>query len=325
MAEDETKTEVTEEVNGIPKAFDDAMSAIDAENKAEAKAVEDDTVPAGTEQGDEVSETGEELVEEETPAGEDVKGELSVEDTEVLNNIDPDVLECCRDYGWDNNKIVQMAQMSPELLDDVRELLIEESKETEAPAKQEKPPQKKEELESKVDEIDGLIAKLDPDVHGQEVVNVLKSIAERQVQGSKILTEEQQKLQSERNEAFNVRVDDCFDRFSKSIPDLGKAEKLNKRQYMLRAELFEHAGVTARMRKVPLEKAIEIEVNKYKNQGGEKTAGQKLLNKLDKQKKRFTNPPTRRHSDVKSRKFATEEEKKETIMTEAYKEAGIEE
>jgi hypothetical protein len=106
---------------------------------------------------------------------------------------------------------------------------------------------------------------------------------------------------------------------------LGNSSKLTENQYNQRLRVFRHALVTSEIDNVPIEKAIEIEVNKIKNQDSEKVAGQKILDKLEHQKKHFVNKPTRRHSDLSSMKFGSEQERKEAIMAEAYKAANIEE
>lgn len=320
MADEEKNEEKTVEETKeaeMPKAFTDAMDTIDKDNKVAAlkdTPAGEKEVPAGA--GDEIPETGEKP---EEPAA---AGEVSAEDAETLSSIDPEVLEVCRDYGWDDKKIVQIAKISPELFDDVRAVIDEEQAKPSAEVK----PAPKEEPKPQVDEIDSLIAKLDPDIQGAEVVGILKVMAARQKEGSKVLTEEQKRLQSERDTTFNVRIDSCFDKY-KDVPDLGNSSqmKLNRRQSDIRKELFAHANVTATMRKIPIERAIEIEVNKYRNQGGKKAAQQELLNKLEQQKGRFTHRPTRRQSsDLASRKFETENEEKEALMAEAYKEANIE-
>ncbi|MCJ7828715.1 MAG: hypothetical protein MUP81_03120 [Dehalococcoidia bacterium] len=309
---EETKTEITETPKTEAENKEEFGEKMDEILKDTAPAGEKDTVPAGTKDEDEVPEVvSEEVGEVEEPA---VAGEA----TEALKGVDPEVLEVCRDWGWDDKKIAWHAKEAPKLLEEIREEL-DKAETEEAPAGARKP-------ETKVEkEFEELKFTLDPAIVGQEVVDAFGQVAGRLNEYGKGLTEEQGRLQSERKAAFTVRVDNCFDRFTKDYPDLGNAVSLDKKQFKLRQEIFVHAQIDADMKKIPLEKAIESQVRRYKNQEGEKVAGQKLLDSLAKQKKRFTNAPTRRHSDVGTRKFKDENEEKEALMSEAYKEAGIEE
>lgn len=249
---------------------------------------------------------------EEGPAGQE-----TITDTEILGGIDEDVLDCCREYGWDDKTIVEIARKSPELFDDVREALDESPEgETHEPEPKPKP---------EPEPIDELKFDLDADVVGTDIKSAIDKIAEAINEQKRGLNTEKAQLEQQRNEAFNIRVDSHFDKLAKDYPELGNSTNLNRKQYNLRSELFAYANLTSGLRNIPLEKAMEIELNKYKNQGGEQQAEQKVLDKLRKHKEKFTNPPTRRHSSLASRKFASEREKIEAIMSDAYKQAGIEE
>lgn len=355
MADENEKVEIAEETTvatetpEVPKAFDEAMDKIETENKAAAEETEE--TPAGDETVE--TEVSEDKIPE-TPASAEVKVELEAEEAETLKEIDPDVLDVCRDYGWDDKKIAQVAKLSPELLEDVRELLDEEQK----PETKEAPAVKKaaEAEVEKSKEAEEIKFDLDPDVVGADVKSAIDKMAARlneQQKGlseqQKGLSEEKTQLQSERDTAFNNRIDSCFDEYAKSLTaeskkagekapvlDLGDSAsfigkewktltRAEKQQVKLRTEIFAHAQVTAGMRRIPIERAIAIEVSRHKNQGGEKDAEQRLLNKLEKGKKRHTNRPTRRHSDIKTRKFGSEAERVTALMDEAHRQAGDEE
>ncbi len=308
MVDEPEKTEPVEMTDEMPKAFDDAMDTIEKENKVvpldSSEEVEPEVEP------EKEPEVEPEVEPEEKPADE------VPSDDEILNGMDRTVLSVIQEEhpGWDDGKIALFAKNFPDLLDSLKDVLDEPE------VKEEVKEEPKEEV--KPSKLDGLIAKLDPDIHGQEVVDIMKAFAEQQKQDGKTLTEEQARLQKRESEAFNVEVESIFDKFE--LPDLGNSsKKLSRKEYMVRGELFAHARVTADLREIPIKEAIEVEINKHKNQGGEKVAEQKVLDKLEKQRKRTTNPPTRRHSDIADRKFANEEDKKEAIMEDAYQEAGI--
>ena len=231
------------------------------------------------------------------------------------NAVDPEVMEIFNDYGLSQETIDKIAKESPDLLSSIKEE-IENEKKPKQKQETEKSVPKSTYKEIKVD--------LDPDLVGADVKKAIDNIVSRINEQGKSLESETLKLQNERESAFQQKIDGHFDRYSKQVPDLGNSSSLTQRQYKERIKLFRHAMVTSEIDGVPIERAIEIEVNKFKNQGGEKVAQQRLIDKLNGQKKHFTNPPTRRHSDLSTRKFSSEEERKEAVMTEAYKAAGIE-
>lgn len=276
-----------------------------------------------TQQGDEtpedteVSEVSGEP--EETPAGE---LEMSEEDTEILNGIDPDVADVCRASGWDNKRIVDEAKTNPGTLGGLRELLDEEqSKKTEQPVQSEKKEERPE-----VDEIDGLLAKLDPDIQGPEIVGILKAIVSRQKEGHKVLTEGRKRLDAERQMAFTAKIDNILDGHAKSgYRELGNSTvRLGYKEKELRKDVVAVANALAFRANMPVERTIGRAVGLFKNQGGEKAATQKLINKLNKQDERAINRPTRRISQQKGeRKFADNYEEAEYEMTKAEQEAGL--
>lgn len=243
------------------------------------------------------------------------------DETDSTDN-DQEAIEILKDFGLGEDTIKQIVKESPELLESIKEEI-----------KNPTPDNNSDEItklrENKVtpkSNFKEIKVNLDPDLVGADVKSAIDSIVAQINQQGKTLESETQKLQVERDNAFQSRIDSHFDKFSKQVPDLGYSSTLTENQYKSRIKLFRHAMVTSEIDNVPIEKAIEIEVNKHRNQDSEQVASQKLIDKLNRQKKHFTNPPTRRNSsDLKDRKFATEEERKMAVMTEGYKQAGIEE
>jgi len=294
MADEEKNSTAVEEVKSqaVPQAFVEAEDKILSEKKAESQ-------KDATNEIEEISE----------------KEALSAEIPESLANIDPEVVEACRDYGWDDEKIAKTAEIMPEFFDEIRAVLDEENapvqKEPEAP----KPTVTQ--TEKQAEEIK---FNLDPDMVGVDVKNAIDKIASVLNEQRMGLSNERGQLQKERDIAFNMRIDSFFDK--SGLPDLGKTENLAKRQYMLRSELFAHANVTAQLRGIPLERALSITVDEYKNRVSPKEAEKRVLDKLEKQKHRFTNKPTRQVSESE-RKFTDEAERIEHVMEEAERSAGL--
>lgn len=362
MAKDDEKTEIvqpaTEET--VVDAFTKASTEVEAQRK-EAAASEKDTpqsVPEKQEpQGDD--KTPEELPEvsvdetetPEEPVEADVDTELSDEDSEILSGIDKDVINVCRDY-YDEKEIIEIAKNKPELLEDIRAELdiLDEKEPEELPTTEEKAAAK--EVAAEFEE---LKLKLDPDIVGKDVKGAMEAMATRLNSYGKNLSEQkkgldEQKdlLQAEKNAVFNNRIDACFDRHAKGLfaeakkaglkvpkVDLGRSSFFEgkKRQQLTRSEraqvrlrqrLYAHAKTEVELTGVPIERAIESEIQKELNKGGKKAATQELINNLNTEGKRAINRPTRRISQQKGeRKFASDYEENEYRMVEAEREAGL--
>lgn len=340
MADEEKTGQTTSTVtdSGVPDAFAKADEAITAESEKQPPAGAVDT--EDTEVSETETETG-------VPAGTGTETEQAAEITETLNTIDEDVLDVMRDF-YDDNQIVELSKSNPELLEAIREELdtMQEppKKEPEPPAK---PPEKTAEQE-----LEELKFELDPDLVRPEVKDAFDALAakvneygKKLAEQGKGLDEEKAALQAQKDEAFNNRIDSCFDRHAKQLAaeakkaggnpvlELGASASFEgkefkqlsrpeRRQVKLRQEIFRHAQVTSEIRRIPIEKAIELEIVRFKNQDGEKAAEQRLLNKLEKEKTTHTNPPTRRLSKTQPQ-FADEAEAAEYRMKKAEEEAGL--
>ncbi len=332
MAEEmnEQTTGVTEE--SAIENFTKVAAEVDKQVKEGAAAPDKDTLDKSGKVADEAQqdETGGEASEGaeasegsgETDESAAADEEMSEEDTEILNGIDPDVIDACRASNWDDKRIVEEAKTNPAIFSEIRELLDEEQyKKAEQPAQS----AKKEEA-AEVDEIDAILAKLDPDIHGAEIVKAFQALAGRQKEGHKALTEEQKRLEAERQAAFGAKIDNMFDGHAKSgYKELGNSTvRLGYKEKELRQEVFAVANALALRAGKPVESMINRAVGLFRNQGGEKAAAQKIITKLNQQDKRTINRPTRRISQQQGeRKFADNYEEAEYIMTKAEQEAGL--
>lgn len=291
----------------IPKEFEDAETKI---------AEEQEQTPAGDE---------EELVSSETDEEQELETDESEfeDEPEILEDVSSEVIDCCREFGWDNEKIQKMYQESPELFDAIQEELDAEG---DAPAERATSQKTGQEPEKgqKQEQIEGLKLELDEDIVGKDVKDAVDKIVAAVNAQQKGITEQSEKIKADSQAQLDARVDDTFDRISKSFPALGKTDTLTKRQQGLRQEIFLHAAtVTAPLRGVSIEKALQLEVNKYRSLGGKKAAEKSVVDKLNKQKKRFTNKPTNRRTSETARKFKDEAEEAEFKMEQAEKKAGL--
>jgi hypothetical protein len=200
---------------------------------------------------------------------------------------------------------------------EVEEVEVEQEEEP-APVKAEQPAQEEEvevdELKLDLDEVT-----TDPDVRA-----ALEKITAKLNDQEKSIVKREMALKIEREKAYENRIDSCFDNFAGDLPSLGNTSKLSEDNGMYRRRLFQHAQVEAQISGIPIEEAIKETVSMFKNKDGEKVTEKKLITKLQKQKSKFTNAPTRKNKSIKDRKFATEGERQRAVMNKAFADAGIE-
>ncbi len=164
---------------------------------------------------------------------------------------------------------------------------------------------------------------LDPELVDPQVKTAIDSMVKIINDQQKTIDKEKEGLQAEREKVFETRVDSCFDSYEKDLPRLGGSSKLTEDNGKYRRRVFAYANVARQLDGISIEDAIKDTVQMFKNKEGEKKIEKRLITKLQGQKKKFTNPPTRKKSSPMERKFKSETEKANFIMDEAYKKAGI--
>jgi hypothetical protein len=174
------------------------------------------------------------------------------------------------------------------------------------------------------EEVEEIKFDLDEDLVDPSVKTAIDKIADKLNAQEKSIAEREKALNLEREQAYENRIDSCFDKFNGDLPSLGNTESLTEDNGMYRRRLFQMAQVTANIDGVSMEEAIQDTVQLFKNRGGETKAEKALIGKLQKQKKSFTNAPTRKKKSIADRKFKTEGERARAVMDKAYVDAGIE-
>jgi hypothetical protein len=164
---------------------------------------------------------------------------------------------------------------------------------------------------------------LDEDLVDPTVKAAFEKLKDQVNKQQKSIDESKSRLKIEQEKVFENRIDSCFDKYVDDLPNLGETSKLSEKNGLYRRRIFQHAQVTAQMDNISIEDAIKDAVQMHKNRGGEQATKKKLITSLNKQKKKFTNPPTRKNKSIDSRKFATEQDRARAIMDKAYVDAGI--
>jgi hypothetical protein len=321
-----TMDEIIEREEPSPSSFDLTEEAEDVQ----ATEVEDEVVE------EEVVEEAVEVDEEDTEPieGEDVKPEAEVEEGE---EIDPRLVRAARKRGYSDERIVELAETSPEILEDIAKLVesVESTGNVIAPQPQVEQPQKQEEVAKEL--IDNEALKELREAFGDEAANIIAGL------GNTItsLSSEVKALRGESEESTQQREYDHmvrkyntanthFDEASKEFPELGTSDKLarlpdgeldkrtsefqTRAQIFRVAELFETQGMS-------FDAAMKEAMIHYKGKGGEKALKRKVVKDLNKAKKKFSPRPTNKHHQ---KKYASEEDKAHDTMQDIYTKLGIE-
>ena len=235
---------------------------------------------------------------------------------EIVDTVDEDTTEVETD-----EEIVEEVEETEEA--EVEETA--EAEETEAEVEEPAlvdPPAKQ--PETKAEEVEEIKFELDEDLVDPSVKTALDKIAGELNEQKKSIAQREEALRLEREQAYENRIDSCFDKFDSDLPALGNTASLDEDNGKYRRRLFQIAQVTANLDGVSIEEAIQDTVQMFKNRGNEQKAEKALIGKLNKQKKKFTNSPTRKKKSIADRKFKSEAEKERAIMDKAYVDAGIE-
>lgn len=307
MADEQSGVQPEYDGNGVPAEFGAAMDTINQGIEAEAQAKEE-AAPAPA--IDEV--TGEEIPAE--TAKETASTDASpAAPASTIAGMPTEALAAFIMSGWKDSEIQKVADAAT----------APKAPVAMAPAPAPVAPT----VEQPISKVEELVKNLDPDIVGSDVKAVMDAlIADRKELSAKVASLEggvqshQQQLQQEVATAYNTRIESAFDSLAKDIPSLGVGGKLTKEQTELRLDLHEHARLTAARKGMTIEKALELEVQKHKNMGGEKVATQKVLEKIKQQEKQFTNRPTRRTAEP-ARQFADDESRAKHEMQEAQQRA----
>jgi len=292
------------------------------EKKTEEKA--DDTEQAETEEaGSEESE----------PEGD--------EDEE---DIDQRLVNAGRRRGYSDEKIIKLAEENPGVLEDIADLYdnidnTSGSRRTEVSTSE--PPPKKVVDELKKLELKSLdeeaLAKLSSEFGADVVEKVIRPLSDNvktvsdaldKIQGSMAeqTTAQQEDVLGRKSMLVNQICDDAsetfkvFGTFSKLPKDADGNIDVTSQPFRARMELFETA-LAFESTGIRFETALEEAFNWFKGKYGEAETARKLVHKLNKNRKRMSPRPTKKHT---VKKYDSKEAKAEGEMEKIYNDLGIE-
>lgn len=208
-----------------------------------------------------------------------------------------------RRRGYSDEKIVKLAEDSPEVLEDLADLMEmatigQDFKPSAEP--QTKPEEKAEEVKQ--------VEKIHLDTDLIEAGDDVKSVIKKLESGYNSMVDRVNELQGktkahdESLESFTTRqqqdyvrqVDTYFDQASKDYPELGKSGQLSADQVEFRQKVHDDAVALAASGNRSMGEAFEFVLNSYKGQQGEKHTKERLRKDLETRKKQHTARPSHR-------------------------------
>jgi hypothetical protein len=322
--------EILETKEDNPESFDLTEQA----EQAQEEVVEDEVVD------EEIVET-EEDIEDGTPPdeGEDVVPEAEADEGEY-EEIDSRLVVAARKRGYSDERIIELAENNPEILEDIARLVESvEVRDREIP---QQPPVEPEPVkEDKVEEniIDANALQDLKEAFGDEAVDkvIAPLINKVQEQGEQLNALRGDTEEQTRQKEYDYLVkkyttaNTFFDGASKDFPELGESDKLARLtdgkldqtspEFQARSRIFSIAETFEQSLGISFDEALKESMNWHKGRGGEKSLERKVIKGLNKRKKKFSPRPTNKHHQ---KKYANEEDKASDVMSDIYTELGIE-
>lgn len=236
------------------------------------------------------------------------KEDTEDEDSDEFEEIPQRLIDAGKRRGYSDEKIVQLAEQNPEVLEDLAELqeLLSDTgddiPEVKASQEQsEKEPEKPKDVEKIRIETDLLEA-------GEDVKNVIKKL-EKGYNSMVDRVNELQSTQAQQNESLSSfsqqqadeyvrRVDSFFDQAAKDYPQLGETKNLSLENKEFRQKVHDDAVALAQNGR-KFGEALEFVLNAHKGQESEKTVKKKIANDLERRQKKFSARPSHRKTPAK--------------------------
>jgi len=294
---------------------------------------------------DYLKEPGEELEEEsetepeEKPEKEDeeeIEGEEKEKEHQEENeeeeyeDIPERLVSAARRRGYTDEKIIELSERSPEVLEDLAsadELIASVQKA--APSSTTKPEEKPEEKEEpKMEKIDVGVDYLDVDDPTKEVLRQMQETYNKMVDKVNSLGDNVNRhsgrledFQKQSNMAYIEKVDAFFDNAAKDLPGLGKASNLSPEQAEMRQNLHDIAAALSASGKYSIVEGLNTAIAAERGKLAENKVRKQVVSELNRRKSKFTARPSQRKMSVPRK---PEKERALDVISQKFKEHGIE-
>lgn len=260
-------------------------------------------------------------------------GETSTEseDNEKYEDIPDNLIAAGREYGFDDEEIVDLAENNPRYLEK-----LARAYEDVQTAKAQRVQPKQEFVQTEAEPEEKVIPKLDYLNVGDlsELDSSTRSFIEKLVASDKQKTDminqameqinslDEYRLSAEQREEidFSRRLDNYFDKVD-GCPELGNSANLNQSQRVLRQRLYGFAAIMQETGHESLEDALGNAVAMHRGlNNSEDRAEANVIKKINKTKKKFSPRPGGQKT---TKKYKDDEEKVLDRMTEVGREMGL--
>lgn len=314
MADEKEKFDELNE--DLEKQYDEILGKSTEEESSPKRRKEDDAY--AQEDEDEVEEKEAEQPEEPADEDKEVEEKETKEGEEEEEEIPFELVEAGRAAGFTDEKIVELAENSPEVLTALYEFRQQALQAQQTSAPEETPAEKpqEEEGEQKVTIDPKMLEKMDEGT--RTVVLQLIQNQNRLVEQLNSFQQRHQTLEQMQQEEFDASIDGFFDSVVENCPDVGLSNEMTPENEAVRQEIYQIACVLYNAEGGSLEQCLEKAVKAYNGIYGR--TEDVLRRKLNKQKKRFSPRPGGQKTKPK---FKSEDEKVMSIIDTKLREYGI--
>ena len=257
------------------------------------------------------------FVDDETPeadeSGETLEGgqKAEADGSESYEDIPQEQVDIARELGYSDDAILQLAENSPQVLEN----MVSRFNQLKAVQSQgaEHTDEQKPVVETKPFELTGL-DKLPPEMQAV-LTPLLEKVQQQDQELSRFKQVEQQMAESKAVEQA-AKIDSYFDSIHSDLPDVGKGNKLSESEANSRREIFGIAYMLQQSRGMSQEDALNEAsymwaISKYDVGELEHRAEEKVVEKLNANKKRFSPRPGGQKAEKKYN--SVEEEMLDTL------------
>lgn len=252
--------------------------------------------------------------EEGEPDGEEPDGDTTESEDDEYEDIPQDQVDVARSLGYSDDQIVQLAESNPRVLEDMVKLhtarqAVPSQGEVKRDTQEPKPAEKLEHVN--IPGLDKMPAESQAALTAMlQAHNAMIDKLNAQNEQLAKVQETETKKTVEEQAAYERKIDSYFDSISEHLPEVGKGN-VDQSQQLARQEIYGIAYMLQQTRGVDLDTALDEAsymwgLSKYDLDDLEKQAEERVREKLNKNKKRFTPRPGGQKTNKKYRNMDEE-------------------
>ena len=274
-----------------------------------------------------IDDTEDETKDKEDVIEEEDKDTSESEDNDEEEDIPERLIKAGKAYDFSDEKIVELANESPDVLDALADA-YEKSLKTKAASTDVGQRKQEPVVKDKADAVNhevldnvevGDISKLQPEA--QEIIKALGASQNVLIDKFNLASKNAVSAQEKEQNDFSRFIDNHFDDKIEDCPALGKTEFLSPEQEGIRQQVYGFAAVLQQTEGGKLEDSLDRAIDVYNSlTQGEKNAEVALVRKVNKNKKRFSARPGGQKTKPK---YKNSDEEAMDVMDKAGQDLGV--